>query len=152
MSLKERIQEDMKESLRSHDAERTGVLRLLRAAIHNAEIDQQHELDDGAVLAVLAKAVKERRESIELYRQGRREELAAAEERELTVIESYLPRQLSEGELRTVVNQAIAELGAQGPTDMSRVMKHLMAQLRGQADGRLVNTLVREALTGQGGR
>ena len=151
MSLKDRIQEELKEAMRQHDTTRAGVLRLLKAAIRNAEIDRQHDLDDQEVLAVLGKEVKQRRDSIESYRQGGRGDLAAVEESELEILAAYLPRQLSEDEVREAVAQAIAELGAQGPGDLGRVMKHLMAQLRGQADGRLVNTLVREALTGQGG-
>jgi len=152
MGLKERIQADLQASLRRRDTERTGVLRLLKAAIHDAEIDQQRELDDQAVIAVLSRAVRQHQESIEAYRVGQREDLAEAEERELHIIQSYLPQQLSESDLRAAVRQAVAELGAQGPADVGRVMKHLMAQLRGQADGRLVNKLVQEALAGQGCR
>jgi uncharacterized protein YqeY len=148
VSLKERIQEDLKDALRQHQAERLGVLRLLKAAIRNAEIDQQRDLDDAGVLAVLDKAARQHRESIEAYRLGGRADLVAAEELELRLIEAYLPRQLSEDEVRAAVAQAIAELGAQGMGDMGRVMKHLTAQLRGQADGRFVSTLVREALAG----
>ena len=146
MSLKDRIQEELKAAMLQRDTVRTNVLRMLKAAIRNAEIDQQRELDDAGVLVVLDKAAKQRRESIEAYRQGGREELVAAEEAELRIIEAYLPRQLSELEVRTAVEQAIAELGAQGPADMGRVMKVLMEQLRGLADGKVVSTLVREAL------
>jgi len=152
VNLKERIQEDLKEALRQHQAERASALRLLKAAIRNAEIDQQVELDDAGVIAVLDKAAKQRRESIEAYRQGGRADLVAAEEQELQIIESYLPQQLSPEELRATVAQAIAELGARGPADMGRVMKHLMERLRGQADGKVVNALVREALMGPSGR
>ncbi len=146
MSLQERIQEDLKAALRQHDATRTNVLRMLKAAIRNAEIDQQVVLDDAGVLAVLDKAAKQRRESIEAYRQGGRQDLVAAEESELHLIEAYLPRQLGEAEIRAAVDQALAELGAQGPADMGRVMKVLMERLRGQADGKLVSNLVRQAL------
>lgn len=148
MDLKLRIQEDMKAALREQDAERLSVLRLIRAAIRDAEIDQQRELDDAGVVAVLSKAARQRQESIQAYRQGGREDLAAAEERELRIIQSYLPRQLDETELRALVRKAVEELGAQSPADIGRVMKHLMAQLRGQADGRVVQALVREALGG----
>ncbi len=148
MSLQDRIQEDLKEALRQHQAERLGVLRLIKAEIRNAEIDQQRQLDDAGVLAVLDKAARQRRESIEAYRLGRRADLVAAEEFALQVIESYLPRKLTEEEVRAAVRQAIVELGAQGMGDMGRVMKHLTAQLRGQADGKFVSTLVREALAG----
>ncbi len=148
MDLKSRIQEDMKAALREQDAERLSVLRLIRAAIRDAEIDQQRELDDAGVVAVLSKAARQRQESIQAYRQGGRDDLADAEERELRIIQGYLPRQLDETELRALVHKAVEELGAQGPADIGRVMKHLMAQLRGQADGRVVQALVREALRG----
>lgn len=148
VSLKERIQEELQESLRQRDAARANVLRLLKAAIRNAEIDAQRELDDAAVLAVLDRAAKQRRESISAYRQGGREDLVAAEELELRVIETYLPRQMGEEEIRAAVAQVIAEVGAHGPADMGRVMKPLMERLRGQADGKLVSNLVREALIG----
>jgi uncharacterized protein YqeY len=147
VSLKDRIQEDLKAAMLQHDTARTNVLRMLKAAIRNAEIDQQRELDDAGILAVLDRAAKQRRESIEAYRQGRRADLVAAEEAELRVIEAYLPRQLGEDEVRAVANQAIAELGAQGPADMGRVMKVLMDRLRGLADGKIVSAIVREALT-----
>lgn len=146
MSLQERIQQDLQAAMRQRDKMRSNVLRMVKAAIHNAEIDLQHALDDAGVLVVLDKAAKQRRESIDAYRQGGRLDLVAAEEAELQLIEAYLPRQLGEAEVRAAVDQAVAELGAQGPADMGRVMKVLMDRLRGQADGKLVNTLVREAL------
>ncbi len=149
MSLRERIQKDMQDALRQGDKERLSVLRMLRAAVRNAEIDRQHDLDDDEVVAVLTKAAKQRRESVEAYRQGGREDLAVAEEAELQIIEAYLPQQLSEKEVREIAARTIAELGAQGPQDMGWVMKHLMGQLRGQADGRLVNAIVREILSGK---
>lgn len=149
MTLKERLQEDLKAAMLAHDTARATALRLLKAAIRNAEIEQQRELDDEGVLAVLERAAKQRRESIEAYRRGGREDLAAAEEMELDLIKAYLPQKMEEAEVRAVVAQAVAELGASGPADMGRVMKYLMDRLRGQADGRLVNALVREALAGR---
>jgi len=146
MSLQESLQNDLKTAMRQRDKVRTNVLRMLKAAIRNAEIDKQQALDDAEILAVLTKAAKQRRESIDAYRQGGREELVAAEEAELAIIEAYLPRQLGEAEIRVAVEKAIAELEARGPGDMGRVMKYLMGQLRGQADGKVVNAIVREAL------
>jgi uncharacterized protein YqeY len=148
VSLKDRIQEDLKAAMLQHDATRTTVLRLIKAAIRNAEIDQQCELDDAGTLAVLDRAAKQRRESIDAYRQGNRADLVATEEAELRVIEAYLPRQLDEAEIRAAVGQAISELGAQGPADMGRVMKVMMDRLRGLADGKVINAVVREILAG----
>ena len=148
VSLKERIQDELKESLRQHDSVRTNVLRMLKAAIRNAEIDGQHELDDAAVLGVLDKAAKQRRESISAYRQGGRADLVAAEESELRIIETYLPQQMGEAEIRAAVAAVISEVGARGPSDMGRVMKPLMDRLRGQADGKVVSNIVRETLAG----
>lgn len=147
MGLKDRIQQDLMDAIRQHDAERASVLRLLKADIRNEEIAQQRELDEKELQGVLVKAAKQRRESIEAYGAGGRDDLVVAEERELQMIESYLPRQLTEEQLRPIVAQAIRELGAQGMGDIGLVMKHLMTELRGQADGRLINSLVREALT-----
>ena len=146
MSIRDRIQEELKEALRQHDATRANVLRMLKAAIRNVEIDQQIELDDAGVLAVLEKGAKQRRESMEAYHQGGRADLVAAEEAELRIIEAYLPRQLGEAEVRAAVDQAIGEMGVQGPADMGRVMRVLMDRLHGQADGKLVSTLVRGSL------
>lgn len=151
MSFQERLQEDLKDAMRQHDTVRTGVLRMLKAAIRNAEIDARNDLDDAGVLAVLDKAAKQRRESIAAYRLGGRAELVAAEEAELRILEAYLPRQLDETEVRAAVEQAIAELGAHGPADMGRVMKVLMERLRGQADGQLVSAIVRAALAARKG-
>ena len=146
MALQERLQKDLEAAMRRRDTVHTNVLRMLKAAIRNAEIDHQRKLDDAAVLVVLDKAARQRRESIAAYRQGGREDLVAAEASELGIIEGYLPRQLDEAEIRAAVDQAIVELGAQGPADMGRVIKVVLDRLRGQADGRLVNTVVREAL------
>lgn len=147
MGLQEQIQEDLKTAIRQRDSERAGVLRMIKAAIHNAEIDRQESLDDQGVQAVLLKAARDHRESIEAFRRGGREDLVAVEERELAIVEAYLPPQLGEDKVRQLVDRAIEELGAQGPQDMGRVMKHVMAQFKGQVDGRLVSDLVRRALT-----
>lgn len=148
MTLKERIQGELVEALRQHDGARATLLRQLKAAIRNAEIDQQGELDDSAVLAVLDKAAKQHRESIAAYREGGRADLVAAEEVELRLIEAYLPRQMDEVEVRAAVSQAVAELGAQGPADMGRVIRLVLDQHKGRVDGKVVSNLVREALAG----
>ncbi|MBP7147594.1 MAG: GatB/YqeY domain-containing protein [Acidobacteria bacterium] len=154
MSLKQRITDDLKAALKSRDALRLGVLRMLKAGILEAEVEQrgkqglEYQADDAEVTRVLAAYAKQRRESIESYRQGGREDLAEQEQRELTVVEAYLPRPLSEAELREAVRQAIAETGAATSRDVGKVMKAVMPKLRGAADGKLVNRIALELLGG----
>jgi len=154
MSLKQRITDDLKAAMKSRDALRLGVLRMLKAGILEAEVEQrgkqglEYQADDAEVTRVLAAYAKQRRESIESYRQGGREDLAEQEQRELTVVEAYLPRPLSEAELREAVRQAIAETGAATSRDVGKVMKAVMPKLRGAADGKLVNRIALELLGG----
>ncbi len=148
MSLKEKLQSDLKDAMRQRDETRKRVLRLALAAITNAEVAQGANLDDGGVLAVLAKEVKQRREAIEDYRRGNRPDLVAQEEAEIALLETYLPQQLSRQEIAARAQEAIQELGATGIGQMGQVMKALMQELRGQADGKLVNEIVRELLSG----
>lgn len=146
-NLKEQLLADLQEAMRNHDTLRRDVIRMVRAAIANAEIAWQHSASDEEVLEILRKEVKRHQESIELFRQGGREDLVQREEAELRVVESYLPRQLTEPEVREAVGRIIAELGAQGPSAMGAVMKRAMDVLRGQADGRLINQVARELLS-----
>lgn len=154
MTLKQRIGEDMKAAMKAGQKERLGVLRMLRSKLQEAEVAGRVErgldysIDDEDALAVLASYAKQRRESIDSYRQGGREELALREEAELGIIQEYLPEQLSEPEIREIVAGAVAESGAASPKDMGRVMKAVMPRVKGRADGKLVNRLVREALGG----
>ena len=150
MSLKEKLSSDLREAMRLKDEVRKRTLRLVLAAITNAEVAQKRELDDPGVLAVLAKGVKQRQESVEEYRKGGRDDLVAEEEAELAVLQTYLPRQLSREEIVTRARATIEELGATGMEQMGPVMKSLMQELRGQADGKLVNQVVRELLSGRG--
>jgi uncharacterized protein YqeY len=150
VSLKEKLQSDLRSSIRQKDEVRKRTLRLALAAITNAEVAQRRELDDPSVLAVLAKEVRQRQESIEEYRKGGREDLVAQEEADLAVLQTYLPQQLSREEIVTRAKAIIEELGATGMGQMGPVMKSLMQELRGQADGKLVNQVVRELLSGQG--
>ncbi|MCL5256247.1 MAG: GatB/YqeY domain-containing protein [Chloroflexi bacterium] len=138
--------EDLKQAMREGDEQRRSVLRLARAAIKNAEIAQGRQLDDEGVLAVLAKEAKQRRESIEEYRKAHREDLANAEQAELGILLSYLPQQLTPEELREIVKRTIDEVGATGSKDIGKVMPAVMARVKGRADGRVVNPLVREEL------
>ena len=145
-NLKEQLMTDLQEAMRSHDALRRDVIRMVRAAIVNAEIAWQRSASDEEIVELLRKEVKRHQESIELFRQGGREDLAQQEEAELRVVESYLPRQLSEPEIREAVQRIIAGLGVQGPAAMGAVMKRAMEELRGKADGRLVNQVARDLL------
>lgn len=146
--LVERIGRELVASMKARDAERTSALRMVRAALQNRAIEARGALGEDEVTQVLATLAKQRRESIEQYRAGGREDLAAKEERELGVIREFLPQPLGEEELREIVAAAVAETGATGPGDLGRVMAAVMPRVKGRADGRAVNALVRGALAG----
>nr|WP_290665456.1 GatB/YqeY domain-containing protein [Ardenticatena sp.] len=146
MSLKERLQQDLKEALRNRGDVRRNTIRLLLTAIKNAEIEHGSELSDEQIMQLLQKQAKQRRDSIEQYRRGGRDDLVAEESAELAIIEEYLPRQLSEDEIRAEAQAHIEAVGATSPRDMGKVMGPLMAKLRGRADGALVQKVVRELL------
>ena len=146
MSLKERINEDLKAAMKSRDTVRLSVLRLVRTALKNREIEQQAQLDDAAIIKLLATQVKQREEAAKMYADGGRDELAAKEKAEIVVLSSYLPEQLSADETAALVEAAISELEASSPSDMGKVMKAVLAKAGGAADGKLVSTLVREKL------
>lgn len=148
MSLKEKLANDMKEAMKAREAgkARLSVIRLVRGAVRQIEIDQKVELDDEGVLAVIGKEVKQRRDSIEEFKKGGREDLVAQNEADVAILMEYLPAQLSEAEIRALVDEAVAAVGAQGPKDMGKVMKELMPKVKGKADGKLVNQLVKEAI------
>ncbi len=148
MSLKERLAADLKDAMRQRDERRRDTLRMALAALHNAEIEARGELDEDATLAVLSKEAKTRRESIEEFRKGSRQDLVDKEMEELEVISTYLPQQLSRDDIVTAARQVIEEAGASGMKDLGRVMPVLMERLRGRADGRTVNEVVRELLAG----
>jgi len=150
MSLKERLNSDLREAMRSSDELRKSALRLALAALHNAEIEAGSELDESAVLGVLAKEAKQRRESIEEFRKGGREDLVAHEEAQLAVIEPYLPQQMTREEIVEAARAVIAGVGAKGAGDKGKVMPVLISQLRGRADGREINAVVTELLAGLG--
>lgn len=148
MSLKEKLANDMKEAMKAREAgkARLSVIRLVRGAVRQIEIDQKVELDDEGILAVISKEVKQRRDSIEEFKKGGREDLVAQNEADVAILMEYLPAQLSEAEVRALVDEAVAAVGAQGPKDMGKVMKELMPKVKGKADGKLVNQLVKEAI------
>ena len=148
MSLKEQLAADLKDAIRQRDQRRRNVLRLTLAAPHNAEIAARQDLDEAAVLAVLTKEAKQRRESIEEFRKAGRQDLIEKEEPELAILSAYLPQQFSREEIAQAARKAIEEAGASGPGDLGKVMPVLMQQVRGRADGREVNEVVRELLAG----
>lgn len=148
ISLKQRLQEDLKEALRARDERRKSVIRMALAAIVNAEVEHGGELDDAGVIAVLQKQARRRRDTIAELRQADRPELLASEEAELAILEEYLPRLLSREEIIEEARQVIAEVGATGMGQMGPVMRQLMSKLKGRADGRVVNQVVRELLSG----
>ena len=150
-TLNERLTADMKEALRARESLRLSTIRLLLAALKNAQIEAMHPLSDEEATAVLRKQARMRHEAIEQYRKGGREDLASKEEAELAVIESYLPAAPTEDQIRAVVREAIAATGASGPKDMGVVMRTTMSRLGGRADGRQVQGLVREELAALGG-
>ena len=150
-TLQERLTSDMKYALRAHETERLSTIRFVLSAIKNAQIEAMHPLDDAETIAVLRKQAKMRRDSIEQYRGGGREDLANKEEAELAVIESYLPAGLSDEQIRTTVRGVMDETDASGMKDMSSVMRTTMSRLGGQADGRRVQGIVREELAARGG-
>ncbi|WP_415944845.1 GatB/YqeY domain-containing protein [Selenomonas montiformis] len=147
MSLKEQLTNDMKEAMKAHDKDRLAVIRMVRGAVRQQEIDGKKELGDEDVLAVISKEVKMRRDSIEEFRKGGREDLVEKTEAEIAVLMPYLPAQLSEEEIRGLVQAAVEQTGAASPKDMGKVMGVLMPKVKGRADGKTVNAIVRSMLT-----
>ena len=148
MSLKTQLGDDMKTAMKAGDKTRLGVIRLINAAIKQKEVDERVELDDAAVLAVLDKMVKQRKDSVSQYEAAAREDLAAIERAEILVIERYLPAKLDEAAILAAIDAAIAQTGASGPADMGKLMGVLKPQLAGQADMGQVSTLVKRRLAG----
>jgi uncharacterized protein len=145
-SLKNQITEDMKSAMKAGEKDRLKVVRLILAAIKQVEVDKRIKLDDSAVLAVLDKMVKQRRDSVEQFENGNREDLAAIERAEIEVLETYLPEQLSADELAAMVDEVIAATGAESMRDMGKVMGQIKAKAAGRADMGAVSATVKERL------
>ena len=145
--LKQKLADDLKQAMRQGDKVRRSVIRLLIAAINNAEIARQATLNDADIYGVVAKEIRQRKESIEAFKLGKRPDLVAQEEAELAILQDYLPRQVSREEIIAEAKKIIAEVGAQGPGDKGKVMPRLIAQLKGRADGREINEVVTELLS-----
>ncbi len=144
--LRDRLNEEMKQAMKARDEIRLSVIRLIRSSVKNREIESRHDLSDGDITEVISSLVKQRRESIRMFGEAGRTDLVEKEEKELAVLFSFLPQQLSREEIEALVAQAIAESGAQGPKDMGKVMKAIMPHVTGRADGSLVSTVVKEKL------
>jgi uncharacterized protein YqeY len=146
MTLKEKLQEDLKTALKNKEALRLSVIRLAKSAITNLEINRKHELDDSEVIEVMSKEAKQRRDSIPEYEKANRTDIVEKLIAEIKILEEYLPAQLSEEELRRLVEEAIRATGATGRKDMGKVMGALMPKTKGKTDGKVVNRIVTSLL------
>jgi uncharacterized protein YqeY len=145
-ALQQKLTDDLKQAMRGGDTVKRSVIRLVMAAIKNAEIARQKTLEDTDILGVIAKEIRQRKESIEAFKQGNRPDLVAQEEAEMAVLEGYMPTQMSRDEIIAEARKVIAEVGAGGPGDKGKVMPRLIAKLKGKADGREINEVVTELL------
>ena len=146
MTLQERLQADLRQAMRDRDETRKSVIRFIRAAIHDREIEKQASLDDEGVIEVLGRQAQQRRDSIEAFEKAGRADLVEKESAELAIIQEYLPEQLSAEEIADVVKAAIADTGAAGPRDIGKVMGRVMPQVKGKAPGKMVSGIVQELL------
>jgi uncharacterized protein YqeY len=147
MTLRSRLEEDLKAAMRAREAVRRDTIRYLLSEVQKAEKAEQRDFDDEEVLRVLGRQAAQRRESIEAFAKGGRQDLVDKEEAELEIILEYMPEQMSEEQIAELVQAAIEEVGASGPQDMGKLMGRLMPQVRGKADGRTVNEIVRRLLS-----
>lgn len=146
-AIKQKLADDLNQAMRNGDKGKTSVIRLLLAAIQNAEIARQTTLGDQDLLGIIAKEVRQRKESITAFKQGNRNDLVAQEEAEMAILKEYLPQQISREEIMTAARQVISEVSAQGPGDKGKVMSQLIPRLKGSADGREINEVVTELLS-----
>ena len=147
MTLKEQLENAMKQAMKARDDLRLSAVRMVRSMVKNREIEQKHELDDQGVIEVISTLAKQRRESIRLYQEGNRQDLVDKEEAELAVLLGFLPAQLSTDEISELVTKVIADTGAQGVKDMGKVMKALSPLTTGRADGKTVSETVKRLLS-----
>lgn len=147
MSLKEQLNQELHEAMKARDARRRDTLRQVLTGINYLEVEVGHPLSDAEVLDVIRRDAKRHRESIEEFHKGGRQDLVEQEQAELAILETYLPQQMGRAEIEALVRQAINDLGVSGKAQAGLVMKHLMAQVKGRADGKLVNQVVQELLT-----
>jgi len=145
-TLKQKLTDDLRKAIRGRDKLKCLVIRLLMSAIKNAEIAKRAELEEVDILSIITKEVRQRKESIEAFKQGNRQDLVAQEEAEMAILKEYLPEQISRDEIIVAARKIIDEVAAQGPGDKGKVMSQLMPQLKGKADGREINAVVTELL------
>ncbi len=149
MGLKERLDQDLKSAMREKAQLRLDTIRMLKSAIKYREIELMKPLDDAGILGVISTEMKRRRDSVEQYKAGNRQDLADKEAAEIAILQAYLPQQLGADELRAKVDAAVAAVGAQGMKDMGKVMKALLPEVQGRADGAVVSELVKAKLSGK---
>jgi uncharacterized protein YqeY len=147
VTLRDRLSNDLKQAMKSGDGVRRSVIRLVMAAIKNSEIAKQTTLEDADLLGIISREARQRQESIEAFKQGDRQDLVDREEKELTILQEYLPQQMSRDEIIEAARKIIEEVEASGPHDKGKVMPKLIAQLKGRADGREINVVVTELLS-----
>jgi uncharacterized protein YqeY len=149
MALKERLDQDMKSAMREKAELKLSTIRMLKSAIKYREIELMKPLDDAGIEGVVSGEIKRRRDSVEQYKAGNRQDLADKEAAEIAILQAYLPQQLTEAEVRAKVEEAVKKVGAQGPKDMGAVMKALLPEVQGRAEGKLVSELVKARLSGK---
>jgi hypothetical protein len=146
MSLAEILSDDLKKALKTAQKDTLSVIRMIKAAVQNKEIEKGAALSDEEIHGVLMTLARQRKDSIEQFSKGNRQDLVEKEASELSIIQSYLPEQLTEEEIKEIIRSMVKEIGVQGPQDMGKVMKSVMAKVKGQADGKLVSELVKKAI------
>ncbi|MDP9727378.1 GatB/YqeY domain-containing protein [Alicyclobacillus tolerans] len=149
MDLSARLAEDMKQAMKDKDKVRLSVIRMIRSAVKNREIELGKTLEESEVQAVISRELKQRKDSLQAFESAGRSDLVAEAEAEIAILTEYLPKQLSEAEIREIATQVMNEVGATGKADTGKVMGPLMSRLRGQADGKLVQSVVAELLSGK---
>jgi uncharacterized protein YqeY len=148
MALREQLNEDIKASMKARESDRLAALRLLLAAVKQREVDERITLDDAGVISVIEKMMKQRKDSIEQFEKARRQDLADKEKYEVSVLQAYMPQQLSEGEIAAIVAEALAATGAKAPSDMGKVMGAVKPRVAGRADMGKVSALIKSKLAG----
>jgi uncharacterized protein YqeY len=149
MALKDQLDADLKSAMRDKDAVKLSVVRMLKSAVKYREIELMKPLDDAGVLQVISSEIKRHKDSVEQFRAGNRQDLVDKEEAEIVILQAWLPPQLTEAEVRAKVDEAVIRVNAQGPKDMGAVMKALLPEVQGKADGKLVSELVKARLSGR---